>query len=218
MEREFYSRYWQDRAPAPDRDPTTPERKAKLRKVLSGLGLGLRCLDYGCGRGDFAAMMGEDGHQAFGVDLAEPAVAAARERHPGVRFEVLGEQGKIPFDDALFDCVWSSEVLEHIFDVHSHLSELNRVMKHNGVLVLTTPYHGVLKNVVLALWKFDRHFDPACSHIRFFDRRSLQRVLERAGFEVEAWSGIGRLRYLYRSFFVVARKQRAPEPWVPIDG
>ena len=53
--------------------------------------------------------------------------------------------------DSSFDLVVSNQVLEHIFDIYSCLSEFNRVLKSGGFLLLTTPYHGILKNLTIAL-------------------------------------------------------------------
>jgi len=91
------------------------------------------------------------------------------------------------------------------------LAEINRVLRPGGLYLLTTPYHGVLKNILISLMKFDRHFDPEVSHIRFFDKRGLARCLGRAGFEPVSWSGIGRIWGLYCTWFVVCEKQSPPQ-------
>ena len=119
---------------------------------------------------------------------------------------MLNDDLTIPAEVAEFDAVWSTEVIEHVFDVHLHLREVHRVLRDGGLYVLTTPFHGRLKNILVSLLKFDRHFDPEGGHIRFFDRAGLNRCLLRAGLRPLAWRGIGRVWPLYRTWFVVARK------------
>lgn len=218
MKQDYYNDYWSETSPGPDSDPTTPSRKAKLARTLRALPPGARVLDLGCGRGDFTAVIDSLGFQALGVDVSDVAIGSARLRHPDQRFDVLGPQCTIPAEDGTFAAVWSTEVIEHVFDVHEHLAEINRVLADSGIYILTTPYHGPLKNVLLSLTKFDRHFDPELSHIRFFDKPGLQRCLSRAGFEVVSWSGIGRVAGLHRTWFVVAKKVGKAGPPPPIVG
>jgi 2-polyprenyl-6-hydroxyphenyl methylase/3-demethylubiquinone-9 3-methyltransferase len=79
--------------------------------------------------------------------------------------------------------------LEHLFDVGAALTEINRVLRPGGKFVLTTPYHGLVKNLIVRVLAFERHYDPCGSHIRFFTRRSLKLCLEKAGFTVERLGG-----------------------------
>ncbi len=209
---DFYERYWSAENPAPLTDPTTPERKARLKTAISSLSPGASVLDLGCGRGIFASYLASLGCAARGVDISHTAVAAAAKEFPQIPFEPLRPDLSIPAEAASFEAVWSSEVIEHIFDVHAHLAEINRVLKPGGLYILTTPYHGRLKDVLVSLLKFDAHFDPQGAHIRFFDRCGLTRCLVAAGFEPVSFSGIGRLWKLYRTWFVVAKKVSQPGP------
>ena len=150
-----------------------------LGRVLPGD----RVLDVGCGEGAFCAELEAAGAHPVGVEVAEEVVARARARHPGLRFELVAPHGPLPFDDAGFDVVWASEVIEHVADTARWLSELRRVLKSGGRLLLTTPYHGRVKNILVALTRFESHFDPLGQHVRFFTRRSLRDTLDHAGFE-----------------------------------
>ena len=207
--KDYYEAYWSADQPVPDQDPTTGERKQRLRAALSGLDRRERILDMGCGSGQFVSFIASLGYEARGVDVSQAAIDRARRTHPSLAFDVLVRE-QIPFPEEHFAAVWSSEVLEHVFDVHNHLSEINRVLVHGGRYVLTTPYHGRVKDVLVALLRFDGHFDPEKSHIRFFDRAGLRRCLERAGFTIRQYAGIGRFWPLYRTWFVVAEKTGQP--------
>ncbi len=135
----------------------------------------------------------------------------ARKNHPQISqisqiFRTLNEDGSIPEADNSFAAVWCTEVIEHVLDVRAFLDQINRVLRPNGLLILTTPYHGILKNLLIVLLKFDKHFDPEGSHIRYFDRKGLQRCLNNSGFYPISWAGIGRFWKMYRTWFVVSRK------------
>ena len=54
------------------------------------------------------------------------------------------------------DAVWFGETIAHLFDAHSILTEFNRVLRTEGTLILTTPYHGLVKNLSMVLFEFER--------------------------------------------------------------
>jgi SAM-dependent methyltransferase len=213
--KDFYESYWgNDKAP-PQLDPTTGERMDGLGRVLRSIrqarGLDrLQVLDAGCGDGIFVAFVRELGFQVSGIDVSDAAIERAKTRCPDADLRVASLEDQLPFPDATFDAVWCTEVLEHIFNVHAALAELNRVLLVRGSLILTTPYHGFVKNLLIALSGFDRHFNPEISHIRFFTRATLDRCLRRAGFVPIEWAGVGRMWPLWKSFFLIARKERRP--------
>ena len=215
--KEFYEGYWQKDYAPPQSDPTSAQRMVRLEAVLGPLVAASRktsrhVLDAGCGDGAFLVFLRRLGLRVSGVELAEAAAELARRRCPEADVRVGSLEEPLPFDDESFDAVWCTEVLEHLFHVHHALAELNRLIKPGGLLMLTTPYHGMAKNLLIAAWAFDSHYNPDLSHIRFFTRRTLDRSLRRAGFAPERWEGVGRLWPLWKSMFVVARKIGAPGP------
>lgn len=181
------------------------------RRVDAGLrALGskpLRVLDFGCNTGAASALLAAAGHHVSGTDISESAVAHARARVPGVEFRVVDSESRLPFEDAGFDACFASEVIEHLFDVPAFLEEVARVLVPGGLLVVTTPFHGLVKNLLVVALNFERHFDPTGGHIRFFTVRSLERCLVKAGFAVESVSGVGRPWPLWKSMVVCARKR-----------
>ena len=88
----------------------------------------------------------------------------------------LEPDAPLPFDDGAFDLVLCAETIEHVRDVQLLLSEIRRVLPPGGALALTTPAH----------LPFGRRPDPMSPHLRFFTRRSLRRLLDELGFEVES--------------------------------
>ncbi len=89
----------------------------------------------------------------------------------------------MPFPDGSFDVIWCSEVLEHLFDPIFAVAEMHRAMAPGGRLLVTVPYHGTFKNVLIALFKWDEHFTPSNPHIRFYTTETLRKMVQRAGFD-----------------------------------
>ena len=73
----------------------------------------------------------------FGVDAAKNSLKTARKR--GVITKYANVSKSLPFKDDYFDFVFAGEIIEHIFDTKSFLTEIHRVLKPNGYLILTTP-------------------------------------------------------------------------------
>jgi 2-polyprenyl-3-methyl-5-hydroxy-6-metoxy-1,4-benzoquinol methylase len=144
-----------------------------------------RVLDIGCGEGHFAAALAHAGFLVVGIDVVEEPLRRARVRHPALDLRVVPLDGPWPLADASFDVVWAGETIEHVADTAGWLSEVRRVLRSGGSLLLSTPAHGRLAMLRLALShrKFDAHFDPRADHLRFYTRRTLTRLLEDFGFQ-----------------------------------
>ncbi|HWG07546.1 MAG TPA: class I SAM-dependent methyltransferase [Solirubrobacteraceae bacterium] len=145
----------------------------------------LRVLDVGCGEAQLTAALADAGYQVLGVDVAEEPLRRARSRHPGLDLRRVEADGCWPLADASFDAVWAGETIEHVLDTAGWLSELRRVLRSGGQLLLSTPAHGPLTRLALAVSarRFDRRFDPRGDHLRFYTRGSLARLLADFGFE-----------------------------------
>jgi arsenite methyltransferase len=147
-------------------------RRARILQALA-LARGDRVLDVGSGPGhqafEMAAVVGNTG-KIDGVDPAESAVAIARRRCAelgNVSFH-LGAASHLPFDDATFNAVMSSQVFEYLDDVAGGLSEMFRVLKPGGsVLIHDTDWGTLLWHAsdpermarMMEIW--DRHLaDP----------------------------------------------------------
>jgi 2-polyprenyl-3-methyl-5-hydroxy-6-metoxy-1,4-benzoquinol methylase len=170
----------------------------------------LRVLDVGCGEGQLTAAIADAGHQVLGVDVAEEPLRRARSRHAGLELRCVEPSGEWPLADASFDVVWSGETIEHVADTARWLSELRRVLRSGGSLILSTPAHGPLTRLGLALSRrrFERHFDPRADHLRFYTRRTLSRLLEDFGYEQVEVSEAGGMPGARRELLASAERSR----------
>jgi hypothetical protein len=94
-----------------------------------------------------------------------------------------------------------------------------QLLRSCGYLIISTPYHGYLKNLILALTnRWDAHPNPFWDggHIKFWSRKTLSQLLNETGFRIVRFIGAGRLPFLWKSMIVVAQKPQASEQ--PING
>jgi ubiquinone/menaquinone biosynthesis C-methylase UbiE len=164
-----------------------PERFAFRRDfLLHHVGAGDTVLDIGCGAGEFSAALIDGGARPVAVDVAREALRRARERIPELDARLWEAGEPLPLDDNSVDVVWAGEVIEHVVDVAPWLSEVRRVLRPRATLLLTTPHHGPLTMLALALSprRFAEHFEPRSDHVRFFSPRTLRGLLDDLGFDV----------------------------------
>ena len=92
-------------------------------------------VDYGCGNKPYADLFRSKFTHYMGADLPGNAHAEL----------IVGAEGQLPVDDESVDCVFSSQVLEHVADPRIYLGEAHRILRPGGSLVLSThgvwPYH-----------------------------------------------------------------------------
>lgn len=205
----FYDIYWRspDNAP-PEHDPDTRKRLRFLFDTLNRAGSKNKLiLDAGCGTGLVTHKVHKAGHKVLGIDISPKAIAEARSRYPETQFVQGALDTKWPFDNEEFDVIYSFEVIEHILHTLRYVSEMNRTLKRGGLLVLTTPFHGLVKNLLTVMFAFDCHFcNIRSGHIRFFSNKSLENILEEFGFQVLYWRYYGRLWPIPKGVYVVAQK------------
>lgn len=97
-------------------------------------------LDAGCGVGYGSSYLAEVASHVVGVDVSEEAIAYARQRYGGPNVEfVVGDLTALEFDDASFDVVCSFETIEHVEDVERYLGQIARVLRSDGIFVVSTP-------------------------------------------------------------------------------
>lgn len=183
-------------------------RKKRYKSILPFLeGLNSSyILDIGCQSGDSANLISQFGHNVFGVDINKGCVEHAKKKYPMLNIQWADCEKEIPFPDKYFDLVWAGDVIEHIRFTDVFINEINRVLKISGLIVLTTPMHNRIKNVLISIINFEKHFDPEFPHYRFYTKKSLRNVLEIRGFRVRAIKYIGRIPPIAEHMYVIGEK------------
>ena len=197
--KDFYEELW-ERLPDDLEPPDLERRSAFLR---AGLRAGDRALDLGCGEGPFTAILAAAGAQAVGMDVAEAALRRARAKHPGLDFRRAPIDGPLPSDDAAFELVWASEVIEHVGDTARWMSEIRRVLAPGGKLLITTPQHSRLMILVRGL---EPYSNPLGDHLHLYTRSSLVGLLSDFGFSDVRVRAVGGAPLARRLLLAEARR------------
>jgi 2-polyprenyl-6-hydroxyphenyl methylase/3-demethylubiquinone-9 3-methyltransferase len=184
-----------------------------VSELLKDVPAGASVLDMGCGNGSFISQFQNRGWKLFGTDFSPTGIEIARKNFPGIDFFLANSSA--PTGDLLervgrVDVIVSTEVIEHLYDPRGFLRNAYTLLKSDGIVILTTPYHGYLKNLFLALTgKMDRHFTVLWDHghIKFWSRRTLSQALAETGFVEVQFAGSGRLPYLWKSMVLRATKR-----------
>lgn len=114
-------------------------------------------LDAGCGGGAMAAALFKEGYRnIYGFDLSESGINMARQTFPNIaeRFAVHNSyESSLPeaFPHDNYDLIISTEVIEHMYSPDKYIKNIEGWLKPGGYLIITTPYHGYLKNLAIAL-------------------------------------------------------------------
>jgi len=206
--KEFYRSWYQEQTDGAPGGETEATFCLRVQAALHAMGPSRRrVLDFGCGDGAASRLLAAAGHTVVGVDISKSAVAVARDNVHEATFVLIESEAHVPFPDGSFDACLCTEVIEHLLDVRAFLREVHRLLAPGGLFLVTAPYHGWLKNLLVVTLNFDRHFDVLGGHVRFFTRRTLIRSLQDGGFDVQSFTGIGRCWPVWKTMFIAAQKR-----------
>ena len=165
-------------------------RRAQARLILSliaGQKKTGRLLDIGCGPGLFLHEAKKQGWDAQGVDLSGWA-----KEYAAKNFEVGVFQGTLDearFPDRHFDAIVMNDVIEHLEDPKSALREIQRVLKNDGILYISTPdIESFLSRLLRARWWGINKY-----HLFYFSRRTLEQMFREAGLKSVRYSSYPRV-------------------------
>jgi 2-polyprenyl-3-methyl-5-hydroxy-6-metoxy-1,4-benzoquinol methylase len=122
----------------------------RIREILKKLQL-RRVLDLGAGNGALCAQLASDGYEVVGVEYDQQGVDLAKKAYPEIsfyRFGVQDDPAELLVHEEPFDAAVSTEVIEHPFSLHLLPMYARDCLREGGYLILSTPYHGYLKNLV----------------------------------------------------------------------
>lgn len=168
-----------------------------------------RLLEVGYSVGGFADALIGLGWDCTGLDINKRC-------HPRIKTIQCDLNEGFPVEACGYDLVTAGEVIEHMIDESAFLAECRRVLKPNGRLVLTTPNLSYLVNRVLVLAGRTPMFVYEPYHYHFHTRRTIVRLLQAQGFDIERVSAS---HVLYsRRFHWTGRLFEKLADWFPSFG
>lgn len=155
-----------------------------------------RVLEIGCGEGKFRENLTHS-HEYWGVEPVESAAAVASKKLDkvliGTYQDVLND---IP--DDYFDLVICNDVIEHMVDHDEFFQSIKKKMKKHGCLVASLPNVRGMQNLFELLVKKDWEYKDSGildkTHLRFFTKKSLYRIINDNGFVIDQFMGVNSYR------------------------
>jgi 2-polyprenyl-3-methyl-5-hydroxy-6-metoxy-1,4-benzoquinol methylase len=160
-------------------------RLKKCIKIIDRIRSGVM-LDIGCSKGEWGHYWVNKGWQVSGIDLNKEHLKEAEKKGIATSYCDLNTD-KIPFDNDSFDLIYAGEVIEHLTDTDSFMTELNRCLKPGGFVLLTTPnlvsFENRLRSLmgIYPIWVDYR--------LRAYTPKVLRRQLESSGFKIILTTG-----------------------------
>jgi 2-polyprenyl-3-methyl-5-hydroxy-6-metoxy-1,4-benzoquinol methylase len=166
-------------------------------------------LDLGCGNGYLVNYLVSEGYNAYGTDASAKGIAIAKQIHPDRFFvqDLTTEELPVQLQNLQFDTIIATEVIEHLYDPQGFIDFCKRTLNDKGEVIISTPYHGYLKNLILSVFnKWDGHLAPIWrgGHIKFWSKKTLSLLFTNTGFKVIYFKGCGSISYLWKSMIMKA--------------
>jgi 2-polyprenyl-3-methyl-5-hydroxy-6-metoxy-1,4-benzoquinol methylase len=155
-----------------------------------------KVLEIGCGEGNFRENLSLE-HEYWGVEQAESAAAVASAKLDKVLTGSYQEMfDQIPND--YFDLVICNDIIEHMVDHSAFLLSIKKKIKEDGCLVVSVPNVRYLPNLFEILvkkdWDYRKEGVLDRTHLRFFTKKSLHRIITNNGFIIDESIGINPFR------------------------
>lgn len=156
-------------------------------------------LDYGCGWGCYSVAIRDKGNTVKAIDISQNEINICKiawGEQSNLRFE---RKTIDRFEEETFDCVLSSQVIEHVHNAGNYLSEINRVLKTRGKLIISLPnilnprsFLGLLhNNMEERLKKHSEYilnrYDKTKEHINAWDPYHFVNLCSSIGFLMERY-------------------------------
>jgi 2-polyprenyl-3-methyl-5-hydroxy-6-metoxy-1,4-benzoquinol methylase len=156
-----------------------------------------KILDVGCGIGAFAAQLASKDREIWGVEI-DPESASEASKH---LFRVLN--GKIETEianlpDNYFDAIVFNDVLEHLYDPWDVIEKIKHKLTKGGNLICSIPNVRYIRNLGHLLFDRDWHYSDSgildSTHVRFFTKKSMYRLMKDSGYTILKIKGINKTR------------------------
>lgn len=152
------------------------------------------------------------GWSVTGVDPSHDGIAQAQAAYPNLDLKLGSAYDNLVGRYGCYPIVINLEVVEQVYSPREYAKALFDLVEPGGLEIISTPYHGYLKNLMLAIsGKMESHFTALWDHghIKFWSISSLNTLLTEAGFESARFLRVGRVPLLSKSMVAIAKRPKA---------
>lgn len=144
-----------------------------------------KILDIGCGAGTMSFYLANKGHNILGIDISSKAIkecaASNRELHfKNIKFAQVDFPKELPNEK--FDVVIFTEVIEHLENGQNALVSIYKLLKPNGIMILSTPSN----KAPLYRFGLTKNFDKRVGHMKRYSTTELSKLIEKNGFKISS--------------------------------
>lgn len=169
-------------------------------------------LDVGCGNGYITKIISKFFKKTIGIDLSKDGIKFAKKNfYNKKKISFLNTSSDNLIKKKLkFDVITTIEVIEHQYDPFKFLSDLEKLCKKGGYVIITTPYHGYFKNLALSIiGAMDNHFTALWQHghIKFFSIKTLKKLISNYNFDIIGIKYSGRFYPISSSMIFILKKK-----------
>lgn len=178
-----------------ERSGATAHEELRVRQfIISQVSKNIsEVLDVGCGTAWVAEEFLKRNKKVYSLDISSLNPKKAIEKFPNKNHSgITADSFSLPFKDESFSCVIASEIIEHVVDPQKFVTELFRVVKKGGQLIITTPYK---EKIRYYLCIHCNQMTPANAHLHSFDEEKLKNFYSRKDLLEFNWHTFGN-RYL----------------------
>ena len=168
----------------------------QLQKVSNLQSTPLHILEVGAGNGYISNLLSIHGYEVTALEPSYDGASLISSAYPDLHLiNSTVESISPPLKDQ-YDVVVCIEVIEHVYDPKVFVATLYQALRQGGTLIISTPYHGYIKNLLIALFDLsDQHYTVLWDHghIKFFSIKTLSQLLTQKGFKDITVKRMGRI-------------------------
>jgi len=191
IEERLYEKIWEKK----ELEEPEIEKGSRVDVALKLIEKGDRLLDIGCGDGTLGYFAMRSYKEVWGIDISDNALKIAKKRGLKTQKVNLNDENLL-FEDNYFDAVTCLDVIEHVFEPIVLINEIHRVLKMNGLLVISTPnirywrhlFDLVVKGKFPKTSNSTEHYDGG--HLHYFTYSDIEKLLKTKGFYVVVKEGV----------------------------
>jgi len=180
---------------------TTTREDVAIKLLQKQKTYGKILLDLGCGEGYLLRKLSLNFKQLIGTDIARNRIKLARKKskkNKNIIYKIADLDLPLPFNSKSIDAVTCLSVMEYVFDPNSFIKEVHRVLKKNGLLIISVPNLAYLPERIKLLFGILPSWPDAIGwqggRLHTFTFKSLTNLLEENDFKVIRKTGSGFLQ------------------------